>query len=742
MDPVFKALRVDVERTRARLPAPLQCLADVAWNLAWSWLPDGASLFRDIDAGDWEASGHNARAMVERVEPRRLAELATEPEYVARARAMHARLEAYLGSEPLPAAERVRQRYDGRPVAYFSAEFGVQESLPIYAGGLGILAGDHLKAASDLGLPLVGVGLRYRQGYFHQVLDPSGWQEERYRDTDFGCLPVGLILKADQTPVTVDVPVAGRVVRLQLWGVQVGRVPLLLLDSDRDDNDPTDRWITGHLYGGGRETRLAQEMALGIGGVLALRALGYDPAVFHMNEGHAAFLSLEQIREALAAGASWEQALAATRARTVFTTHTPVPAGHDTFTPGQIGHFMGPYLAGFRAGAGAEVRAEEREVSGTDRPSLLTSPSLATILGLGRKDPASAGEDVNLTTLAMRTSRSVNGVSRLHGAVSRDMFHWLWPDRPAREAPITHVTNGVHLPTWLAPVVRDLLDRYLEAGWERHQQDPAAWAGVDQIPDAELWDAHCRLKQRLVAVARERARRFRAERGETDEYVLAATDLLEPDALTIGFARRVATYKRLGLLLHNPDRALSLISMPGRAVQLVIAGKAHPGDTEAKRLVQYLFRVRHDPRVVRRATFLVDYNMVVGKEMSQGVDIWLNLPRRPQEASGTSGMKAALNGVLNCSILDGWWAEGYNGRNGWAIGGGNDYDDEAKQDAADADSLYETLEEQILPLYYDRDAAGIPRGWVAMMKEALRTLGPVFNTQRMVAEYATEVYAP
>lgn len=722
MDPLFKALRVDVERTRARLPAPLQCLADVAWNLAWSWLPDGVSLFRDIDASDWETSGHNVRWMLERVDPRRLAELATEPEYVSRARAMQARLEAYLASEPLPAAERVRQRYDGRPVAYFSAEYGIQESVPVYAGGLGILAGDHLKSASDLGLPLIAVGLRYRQGYFHQVLDASGWQEERYRDTDFGCLPVGLILKADQTPVTVDVPVASRVVRLQLWGVQVGRVPLILLDSDRDDNDPTDRWITGHLYGGGRETRLAQEMALGIGGVLALRALGYEPAVFHMNEGHAAFLSLEQIREALAEGATWEQALARTRERTVFTTHTPVPAGHDTFTPGQIQHFMGQYLTGFRAG-GRRVPAEQ-------------------VLGLGRRDPGGASEDVNLTYLAMRTSRSINGVSRLHGAVSREMFHWLWPERPAREAPIQHITNGVHLATWLAPVIRDLLDRYLEPDWERRQQDPSVWEGVDQIPDAELWDAHCRLKQRMVMVARERARRFRAERGETDEYILAATDLLEPEALTIGFARRVATYKRLGLLLHNPDRALSLISLPGRAVQLVIAGKAHPGDTEAKRLVQYLFRVRHDPRVLRRTTFLVDYNMAVAKEMTQGVDVWLNLPRRPQEASGTSGMKAALNGILNCSILDGWWAEGYNGRNGWAIGGGNDYDDEAKQDEADADSLYETLEEQILPLYYDRDAAGIPRGWVAMMKESLKTNGPLFNTQRMVAEYATEVYAP
>jgi starch phosphorylase len=722
MDPVFTALRVDVERTRALLPAPLQCLADVVWNLVWSWLPDGVALFRDIDASDWEANGHNARAMLERVDPRRIAELAAEPQYVARARALRARLEAYLAATPSPAAERVRQRFGGRPVAYFSAEYGIQESLPIYAGGLGILAGDHLKAASDLGVPLVGVGLRYRQGYFHQALDVSGWQVERYRNTDFGTLPVGLILKPDQSPLTVDVPIAGRIVHLQLWGIHVGRVPLVLLDSDRDDNEPTDRWITGHLYGGGRDTRLAQEMALGIGGVRALRALGYDPAVFHMNEGHAAFLALELIREALGTGDRWDQALARAREQTVFTTHTPVPAGHDCFPSGQIATYMGGYLAGFRA-VGRAVPPED-------------------LLGLGRKDSRDSREEINLTHLAMHTSRSVNGVSRLHGAVSREMFHWLWPDRPAREAPITHVTNGVHLATWMAPIVRDLLDRYLEDGWERHQQDPAVWQGVDQIPDAELWDAHCRLKLRLVAVARERARRFRAERGEPEEYVRAADELLEPDALTVGFARRVATYKRLSLLLHDPDRAMSLISLPNRPVQLVIAGKAHPGDTEAKRLVQYLFRVRHDPRVIRRATFLVDYDMALARELTQGVDVWLNLPRRPQEASGTSGMKAALNGVLNCSILDGWWAEGYNGRNGWAIGGGEDFDDPARQDEADAESLYETLEQQVLPLYYDRDAAGIPRGWVAMMKEALKTLGPVFNTQRMVAEYAAEVYAP
>jgi len=721
MDPAFAALQVDVERARARLPMPLAPLADVVWNLAWSWLPGGASLFRDVDADLWERCGHNARGVLEGVGDYRLAELADDPVFIQRANELAATMSDYMARPADPEADRVRERYRGDLVAYFSAEFGVHESLPVYAGGLGILAGDHLKSASDLGLPLVGVGLRYRQGYFHQALDSTGWQTEYYRDTEFGLLPTGLVLKPDGTPQTVTVPFRGRRVVLQIWAVQVGRVPLILLDSNRDDNDPVDRWITGHLYGGDRDTRLAQEMVLGIGGVRALRLLGYRPAVFHMNEGHAAFLSLELIREALDRGEPWDQALSGTRSQVVFTTHTPVPAGHDVFHPDQLSAFMSDYFGEFREGARELPRAR--------------------LLGLGRKYAEDAHEGFNMTHLAIHTARSTNGVSALHGQVSREMFHWLWPDCPKEEAPIGHVTNGVHAETWIAPILAELLDRYLGREWRLRQADPAVWKGVDRIPDQELWDVHCRLKQRMIYYARGRARQHRAATGEKPGFIAAADQTLDPAALTIGFARRVATYKRLSLLLHDLDRALALINLPGRPVQVVLAGKAHPGDSEAKRLLQQVFAIRYDPRVLRRAVYLVDYNVEVARQMVQGVDVWLNLPRRPLEASGTSGMKAALNGVLNCSILDGWWAEAYNGENGWAVGKPTEYQDTARQDADDAESLYATLENDIVPAFFTRDGDDVPSRWIAMMKEDLKSIGPVFNTHRMVGEYARNIYA-
>ncbi len=721
MDPIFAALRVDVERTRRGLPPGLDCLADVAWNLAWSWLPDGLAFFEELDPRLWAESGHNARGVLEGLSPERRAAVTADPAWTARAGALAEGLREYLGSARSPQAHRLEERYGGRPVAYFSAEFGLHESLPIYSGGLGLLAGDHLKAASDLGLPLLGVGLRYRQGYFRQGLDLSGWQTESYSDLDFHHLPSGLILQEDGTPRTVQVPIRGRTVTLQLWAVQVGRVPLLLLDSNRDDNEESDRWITAHLYGGDRQTRLAQEMVLGIGGVRALRLLGYDPAVFHMNEGHAALLSLELVRERLEHGEPWDTALHNSRERTVFTTHTPVPAGHDRFHPDQVREFLGGYLAAFEGHV--------------DSPA-------EHLLALGREQPENHHEEFNMTHLALRASRSSNGVSRLHGAVSRHMFHWLWPGRSEEETPISHVTNGVHLATWMAPSLRSLLDRYLGEHWDRRQSEPDTWAAVDAIPDAELWAVHCALKRRLVESARRRARRAREERGESPEFVAAADALFDPDALTLGFARRVATYKRLGLLLQDRERALRLLDRPGQPVQFLLAGKAHPNDSDAKRLLQSVLSVRSDPRVLHRAVFLVEYDAGLAREMVQGSDVWLNLPRRPLEASGTSGMKAALNGVLNCSVLDGWWAEGYNGGNGWAVGEARDYDDPGQQDRDDAASLYRVLEEEVIPLYFDRDADGIPRGWVARMKECLKSLGPVFTTHRMVEEYAGRIYAP
>jgi len=722
MDPVFQALRLDVERTRARVPEALAKLAGLAWNLGSTWLPDGESLFRDTDPALWEATRHNARGMLEQLTPRRLAELAADPTFVNRVDSAAARLDQYLEQPIAPAAVRVKASGEGRPVAYFCAEFGLHESLPIFSGGLGVLAGDHLKSASDLGLPFVAVGLRYRQGYFQQSVDNSGWQIESYPDTDFASLPTGLILDSGGQPLVVEVPFRNRMVRLQLWGVMVGRVPLILLDTNRDDNDAVDQWITGHLYGGDRDTRLAQEMVLGIGGVRALRALGYRPEVFHMNEGHAAFLGLELIREELEHGRTWEEAVEETREHSVFTTHTPVPAGHDTFAPERVTTYLSDYFALFR----------ERGVTVPQK----------RLLGLGRKYAEDPFEQVNMTYLAMHTSRSLNGVSRLHGAVSRQMFNWLWPDKSVDETPITHVTNGVHAGTWVSPLIQELFDRYLGTDWRTRQSDAATWAAIDAIPDAELWDAHCRLKRRLAAFTREQTRKLREQTGEGRDYVDAASQLLDPEALTIGFARRVATYKRLGLMLHDPNRALSLLDAPGRPVQLLISGKAHPQDSEAKRVLQSLFRVRRDPRVLRRATFLTDYNIAVARQLVQGVDVWLNLPRRPLEASGTSGMKAGMNGALNCSILDGWWEEGYNGLNGWALGTTEEHPDPNHQDELDAESLYSTLEQKVVPLFYDRDSDGIPRGWVRMMKESLKTSCGFFNTDRMVAEYAERIYAP
>ncbi len=721
MDAVVKALKVDVERTRERLPAPFGRLADVAWNMAWSWLQDGAAFFRDLDPETWERSGHNARAVLEQGRPFRLEDVALDSAWRNRAAALAQRLDDYLAAPIAPSARELAERHQNRPVAYFSAEFGLHESLPIYSGGLGILAGDHLKSASDLGLGLVGVGLRYRQGYFQQSLDRSGWQTESYHDIDFGSLPTGLLLDSAGQPVTVSVPVQGRTVTLQIWGVQVGRIPLILLDSNRDDNAEIDRWITGHLYGGDRNTRIAQEIVLGIGGVRALRKLGYDPSTFHMNEGHAAFLSLELLRESLHAGENWEDALDETRSKCVFTTHTPVPAGHDVFLAPQVDEFLGGYL---------------RELAPAGQEGVVTE---ALALGSAPEHPG-----FNMTHLAIRTSRSTNGVSRLHGEVSREMFHWLWPGLTRKggiaATPLTHVTNGIHAPTWIAPAYQELFDKYLGREWRTRQADPAIWANVDLIPDQELWDVHCRLKARAIDFVRERARAFREASGEPPSYIEAASHTLDPNALTLGFARRVATYKRVGLLLSDRERSLKLLGNEDRPVQIILAGKAHPGDYEAKAVLQSVFGVRYDPRVQKAAIYVVNYNAEIAHQMVQGVDVWLNVPRRPMEASGTSGMKAALNGALNCSILDGWWAEGFDGQNGWAIGNEESLHDAGAQDRADAESLYSVLENDIVPLYYHRDKDGLPREWIHRMKACLRSLGPVFNTDRMVSEYVRKVY--
>jgi starch phosphorylase len=603
-------------------------------------------------------------------------------------------------------------------VAYFCAEFGVHTSLPLYSGGLGILAGDHLKSASDLGLPLVAVGLLYRYGYFRQRLRNDGWQEEHYGETHPSELPIRLVKDADAAPLRIEVLIRERKVLAQVWRADVGRVALYLLDTNIPENVETDRWVTGHLYGGDRETRIVQEMLLGIGGVRLLRKLGVTPHVFHLNEGHSAFLTLELAREVVQGGKqSFVEAMQTVKQQCVFTTHTPVAAGNDEFDASLVTRAFGPgYLS--------ELGLAEEE-----------------FLALGRVDPANKTERYGLTPLAIRMCRSTNGVSRKHGEVSRALWQKLWPEKKLEEIPITYITNGVHAPTWVSLLLRYLLERHVGHDWETKLRNPNAWAeALARIPDEELWQAHAQLKERLIAFIRYRSLQSRIAAGERADYIEAANTMFDPAALTIGFARRVAGYKRWNLLLTDEARLARLINNEERPVQFVFAGKAHPQDEGSKLVLQQLAQWKYDPSVRQRAVFLEDYDQEIARQLVQSVDVWLNVPRRPQEASGTSGEKVAINGGLNLSILDGWWMEGYDGTNGFAIGNGNDGAEVTKIDALDAESLYRVLELEVVPIFYDRDEAGLPRKWIAMMKRAIQTLAPKYNSDRMVEEYARKIY--
>ena len=706
------------------LPEPLRALERLAWNYWWSWTRDGAAVFRDLDPQVWELCEHNPRCLLAETSEFRLMQMATDPVYTERVRELAERFDEYMAQTQtwgLPGQQKKKITPE-RPVAYFCAEYGVHNSLPLYSGGLGMLAGDHLKSASDLRLPLVAVGLLYRYGYFRQRLTRDGWQEEHYGETHPSELPIHQVMDANGAPLFVEVLMRGRVVRAHIWRAAAGRVPLYLMDTNIPENDELDRWVTGHLYGGDRETRIVQEMMLGIGGVRTLRALRIEPHIFHLNEGHSAFLTLELARE-LTTGPerlSFEEAAARVRERCVFTTHTPVAAGNDEFEASLVEKCFGD--------------SYERELG-------LTHDQF---LDMGRGDPSNDAEWYGLTPLAIRMCRSTNGVSRKHAEVSRLLWQKMWPGRPADEIPITYVTNGVHAPTWVAPLIRALYEQHLGSHWEESARDAHTWAsGIERIADEELWSAHHLLKQRLVAFIRHRTYHARLQRGEPQEYVLAAQTLFDADALTIGFARRIAGYKRWSLLMTDPDRLLRLMNDEQRHVQFVFAGKAHPQDQSAKLILQQLARWKYHPQVMRRAVFLQDYDQEIARQLVQSVDVWLNVPRRPLEASGTSGQKVAINGGLNLSILDGWWIEGYDGTNGWAIGDHLEPDEAAGADvdALDAESLYRTLEEEVVPLYYERDAAQIPRRWVMMMKRSIETLAPIFNSDRMVEEYAQRIYS-
>jgi starch phosphorylase len=697
------------------LPAPLLPLERLAWNYWWSWAADGESVFRDLDADIWEECERNPRQLLAKTSAYRLAEAATDPVYLERVHRLDASFQSYMSSQPHLQLETITQEH---PVAYFCAEFGVHTSLPLYSGGLGILAGDHLKSASDLGLPLVAVGLLYRYGYFRQRLRNDGWQEEHYGETHPNELPINLVRNADGTPLRIEVLIRERNVLAQVWRADVGRVALYLLDTNIPENVETDRWVTGHLYGGDRETRIVQEMLLGIGGVRLLRKLGVTPRVFHLNEGHSAFLTLELAREVVQTGPSFAAAIDTVKQQCVFTTHTPVAAGNDEFDASLVTRAFGPVY--FK-----ELGLSEDE-----------------FLALGRVDPANKTERYGLTPLAIRMCRSTNGVSRKHGEVSRALWQKLWPGKNVEDVPISYITNGVHAPTWVSLLLRHLLETHVDQDWEARLRTPEQWAeAIARIPDEELWMAHVQLKERLVAFIRHRSAQSRIAAGERADYIEAANTMFDPAALTIGFARRVAGYKRWNLLLTDQERLARLINNEERPVQFVFAGKAHPQDEGSKLVLQQLARWKYDPAVRQRAVFLEDYDQEIARQLVQSVDVWLNVPRRPQEASGTSGEKVAINGGLNLSILDGWWLEGYDGMNGFAIGSGNDTADVAKIDALDAESLYRTLELEVVPLYYHRDEAGVPRQWIAMMKRAIQTLAPKYNSDRMVKEYARRIYS-
>jgi starch phosphorylase len=700
------------------LPAPLAPLERLAWNYWWSWAADGAGIFRDLDPEIWEECEHNPRQLLAKTSAYRLAEAATDPVYLERVRKIDQAFQSYMGSGTGWTIDDLKITHE-HPVAYFCAEFGVHNSLPLYSGGLGILAGDHLKSASDLRLPLVAVGLLYRYGYFRQRLRNDGWQEEHYGETFPNDLPITQIKNADGTPMRIEVSIRERNVLAQVWRADVGTVQLYLLDTNIPENVETDRWVTGHLYGGDRETRIVQEMLLGIGGVRLLRKLGVTPHVYHLNEGHSAFLTLELAREVIQQQqVKIADAIPVVRQQCVFTTHTPVAAGNDEFDAMLVMSAFGKeYLQ--------ELGLTQEE-----------------FLALGRVESTNKTERYGLTPLAIRMSRSTNGVSLKHGEVSRSLWQKLWPDKKLEDIPITHITNGVHAPTWVSPLLRYLFEKYIGADWEKKLREQDVWNdAVTRISDEELWIAHSLLKERLIAFVRHRTTQSRLAAGEKADYIEAAKTMFDHEALTIGFARRVAGYKRWNLLLSDQERLLRLINNEERPVQFVFAGKAHPQDEGSKLVLQKLAQWKYDTAVRHRAVFLEDYDQEIARQLVQSVDVWLNVPRRPMEASGTSGEKVAMNGGLNLSILDGWWLEGYDGNNGFAIGNGTDTTAVAAIDALDAESLYRTLEQDVVPLYYNRDGSGLPRQWIAMMKRAIQTLAPKYNSNRMVEDYVRRIYS-
>lgn len=693
-----------------------KCLA-IASNLWWSWNPEAQSIFRDLDPIRWRQLDHNPVALLHEFTPERLEQRSSDLVLYSRINHAFRMLKEYMLGQNTWALTNAGV-LGAKPVAYFSAEFGIHESLPIYSGGLGVLSGDHIKSASGLGVPMVAIGLFYAQGYFKQHLDADGYQVEEYLDTKVDHLPTREAVGPDGKPITVCIETMTGKLLAKVWQIQVGRVRLFLLDCNVEGNSPEDRQLTSRLYGGDERTRIRQELVLGVGGVKALRALGITPGVYHLNEGHSAFGPLEVIRNSMEDdGLAFEDALREVALKTVFTTHTPVPAGHDRFTTPLVLEHLGPLC---------------------DQLGL----SHEQLIGIGRTEPKNEEELFCMTVLGLKLSRTANAVSQLHGHVSRRMWSHLWPWRVEDEIPIGHITNGVHVHSWLAEQMKQLYNRHFPNGWTSQIGQPDVWQKIYETDPGELWETHITLKSLLLAFVRRHVSRQMRRRGEADNVVESARQLFDPSVLTIGFGRRFATYKRATLIFNDLDRIDSILNDPKRPVQIIFAGKAHPKDEPGKQFIKKIANLRHDPRFANRVAFLEDYDVNVCRHMVQGVDVWLNNPRRPLEASGTSGQKVVLNGGLNLSVLDGWWAEAYDGTNGFAIGKGTSHKSDEITDQRDCESLLEVLQHQVAPKYYRLDSDGLPHEWIRFMMNSIATLAWRFSSDRMVMDYSRYGYVP
>lgn len=711
--PIVKTVNIS-----PNLPDRLKPLLTIASNLWWTWTPEAIYLFQDMDRDLWERSGHNPVAMLGMIEQPRLEELERDEIFLARMNELHAELERYLKNKTWHRKQIDENRQADGLIAYFSAEFGLHESLPLYSGGLGILAGDFMKSASDLGLPLVGIGLLYKHGYFQQYLNTDGWQLETYPSNDFYNMPLKPLKDKNGEPVTIQLELDGRNIYVRAWSIAVGRVEIYMLDTDVSLNSQSDRQITSYLYGGGLETRIQQEIVLGMGGIKLLTALDRSPTVCHMNEGHSAFMAIERLIQFMQnEGFSYQEAVEAVRSTSIFTTHTPVPAGIDRFPPALMHRYFSSTIE--RLGI-----------------------SMDEFLGLGRINPNDAAEDFSMAVLAIKMASQTNGVSKLHGEVSRKMWANIWPQIPQHEVPITHITNGIHTLGWMSSEMARLYQRYLGTRWIDEPTNHEIWKRVEQIPAFEIWRARERMVEALISFARTRLKKQLQAKGLPTYQIDKSDEVLDPEALTIGFARRFAAYKRAALIFKDLERLKKILTNPERPVQIIFSGKAHPQDKFGKELIHQVIQMASLPELRNHIVFIENYDIEVARYLVQGVDVWLNTPRRPNEASGTSGMKVTANGGINLSVLDGWWVEGYKGNNGWAIGAGEEYQDHEYQDEVESRLLYELLENSVIPIFYKRNARGIPYEWIEIIKNSIRTVCPFFNTNRMVEDYARQFYLP